>query len=115
AQKIKKQDDHLQLQLEKTTDILAELGKRKQAHQWLVGFALESQHDASLALEKLQRKNLDMIVLNSLDDPGAGFAGDSNKISIFDRLGHEIHFPLKHKHAVAHDIIQALLDLMHAT
>lgn len=115
TQKIKKLDDHLQLQLEKTTDILAELGKRKQAHQWLVGFALESQHDASLALEKLQRKNLDMIVLNSLDDPGAGFAGDSNKISIFDRLGHEIHFPLKHKHAVAHDIIQALLDLMHAT
>jgi len=113
SQKIKKQDPHLELQLEKTTDILAELGKRKQPHQWLVGFALESQHDASLAQEKMQQKNLDMIVLNSLDEAGAGFSGDTNKISIFDRFGHEMHFPLKHKHGVAHDIIQALLSIMH--
>jgi phosphopantothenoylcysteine decarboxylase/phosphopantothenate--cysteine ligase len=112
-QKIKKQDHHLQLLLEKTTDILYELGKRKQAHQRLIGFALEIQHDPALAREKMQQKNLDLIVLNSLDDAGAGFGGDSNKISIFDRLGHEMHFPLKHKHAVAHDIIQALLSLMH--
>jgi len=113
SQKIKKQDPHLELQLEKTTDILAELGKRKQPHQWLVGFALESRHDASLAREKMQQKNLDMIVLNSLDEAGAGFSGDTNKISIFDRFGHEMHFPLKHKHGVAHDIIQALLSIMH--
>ncbi len=84
-QKIKKQDGGLNIGLKKTTDILKTLGEQKHDGQILAGFALETQDEEKNALEKLQRKNLDFIVLNSLNDKGAGFKTDTNKITIIDR------------------------------
>jgi phosphopantothenoylcysteine decarboxylase/phosphopantothenate--cysteine ligase len=83
-QKIKKKDDQLTLTLQKTQDILKSLGETKQPNQLLVGFALETNNETENAKEKLVKKNADMIVLNSLNDPGAGFGHDTNKITIFD-------------------------------
>ncbi|MCL6523327.1 MAG: bifunctional phosphopantothenoylcysteine decarboxylase/phosphopantothenate--cysteine ligase CoaBC [Thermoflavifilum sp.] len=114
TEKIKKHENTLQLTLEKNEDILLALGQQKQPQQWLIGFALETHHDATLAMEKMQHKRLDMIILNSLDEPASAFHHDTNKISIFDRFGNEMHFPVKHKSAVAHDIAMALLRLMQA-
>lgn len=105
SQKIKKTDDQFEIKLKKTTDILAELGKRKKEHQLLIGFALETNNEEEHALEKLKKKNLDFIVLNSLKDEGAGFSGDTNKVTIIDRLGRKTEFPLKSKDAVAADIV----------
>lgn len=110
-QKIKKSagQDGLQISLKKTTDILADLGQRKRADQFLVGFALETEQEEANALAKLEKKNLDMIVLNSLRDEGAGFGTDTNKITVFDRSGQHTNFPLQSKTQVAKDIIQLLL------
>lgn len=107
-QKIKKTDAALEIQLTPTKDILASLGEIKK-HQFLVGFALETNNEVENAKKKLKRKNLDAIVLNSLQDRGAGFATDTNKITIIDKNLNEKVFELKSKVAVAEDIINEII------
>lgn len=97
-----------QLQLTKNPDIAATLGAQKRQGQILVGFALETDNEETNALEKLHRKNLDLIVLNSLNDKGAGFGTDTNRITIFDNCGASRTFPLKPKSEVATDILSAI-------
>jgi phosphopantothenoylcysteine decarboxylase / phosphopantothenate---cysteine ligase len=110
--KIKKKDAHLTLELEKTPDIAAHLGTMKQAHQRIVGFALETNDEFANAVSKLKRKNFDFIVLNSLRDAGAGFSTDTNKISIiFDENTFKT-FDLKNKDDVAQDIVEELVKLL---
>ncbi|MBL7834258.1 MAG: bifunctional phosphopantothenoylcysteine decarboxylase/phosphopantothenate--cysteine ligase CoaBC [Cyclobacteriaceae bacterium] len=113
-QKIKKKDENLTIELTKTRDIAASLGKIKQNNQVVVGFALETEHEQDNALKKLESKNFDMIVLNSLNDAGAGFGHDTNKITLIDRSGAIKKFDLKSKKAVARDIVSAILDKVHA-
>ena len=105
--KIKREHDDLMLRLKPTHDIAAALGQRKQAHQCLVGFALETDHEVEHAQNKLRRKNLNFIVLNSLRDAGAGFRHDTNKITILDAEG-STAYPLKSKKEVAADIVDRL-------
>ncbi|PPL01742.1 bifunctional phosphopantothenoylcysteine decarboxylase/phosphopantothenate--cysteine ligase CoaBC [Parapedobacter indicus] len=111
-QKIKKAEQHLTLELVKTTDILATLGKSKRNDQILVGFALETQNEQANALEKLRRKNLDFIVLNSMRDEGAGFAGNENKVTLIDKNGDREAFELKPKEDVAGDICSRVIRLL---
>jgi phosphopantothenoylcysteine decarboxylase/phosphopantothenate--cysteine ligase len=106
--KIKKNDQTLTLELTKTKDVLKDLGERKPNHQLLVGFALETDREMEHALDKLQRKHLDLIVLNSLKDEGAGFAGNTNKITIIDKSKSTESFPLKSKTLVAVDIVDSI-------
>jgi phosphopantothenoylcysteine decarboxylase/phosphopantothenate--cysteine ligase len=108
-QKIKKKDSSLAMELTPTKDILASLGFIKK-HQFLVGFALETNNEIENAKNKLQRKNLDLIVLNSLQDKGAGFATNTNKITIIDKDLNEKPFELKSKAAVAKDIINEIIS-----
>jgi phosphopantothenoylcysteine decarboxylase / phosphopantothenate---cysteine ligase len=109
-EKIKKQnEDGLTLQLVKTKDILKSLGTAKAKGQYLVGFALETANEALNAKKKLKDKNADMIVLNSLRDTGAGFAVDTNKVTIFTKTGRAIEGTLKPKLEVAEDIIQEIM------
>jgi len=108
-QKIKKKDSSLAMELTPTKDILASLGIIKK-HQFLVGFALETNNEIENAKNKLQRKNLDLIVLNSLQDKGAGFATNTNKITIIDKDLNEKPFELKSKAAVAKDIINEIIS-----
>ena len=110
GQKIKREKDDLVLRLKPTHDIAAALGKQKQAHQQLVGFALETTDEVAHAQDKLNRKNFDFIVLNSLNDKGAGFRCDTNKITIIDRQA-TTPYPLKEKKEVACDIIDRLTAL----
>lgn len=112
--KIKKSGDELHLKLKKTKDILAELGKHKTKKQILVGFALETNNEVANAKQKLQKKNLDFIVLNSLRSKGAGFGFDTNKITIIDKAGVQTDYNLKSKTEVAHDIVQKVIDIKHA-
>lgn len=105
TQKIKRTGDDLNIELVPNKDIAAELGKMKTANQKLVGFALETNDEESNALGKMERKNLDFIVLNSLNDAGAGFQHDTNKITLLSRSGSKQDFPLKSKTEVAKDII----------
>jgi len=105
--KIKKTGDTLSLELEKTQDILKTLGEKKST-QILVGFALETNDEKQNALKKLEKKNLDFIVLNSLKDKGAGFAHDTNKVSFLDRDNNIKDFELKAKTAVAKDIVEKI-------
>jgi phosphopantothenoylcysteine decarboxylase/phosphopantothenate--cysteine ligase len=105
--KIKREKENLTLSLKPTQDIAAALGKMKAESQKLVGFALETTDEHNNAEGKLRRKNLDFIVLNSLNDNGAGFRCDTNKISIIDANG-TTDYPLKPKSEVAHDIIDRL-------
>ena len=109
-QKIKREKDDLILRLKPTQDIAAALGKQKRPEQRLVGFALETNDEVSHAQDKLKRKNFDFIVLNSLNDKGAGFRCDTNKIAIIDRDGITA-YPLKPKTEVATDIINKLVTL----
>jgi phosphopantothenoylcysteine decarboxylase/phosphopantothenate--cysteine ligase len=111
-QKIKKQDAGFSIDVKKTTDILSELGKRKQPGQILVGFALETNDEEKNAIDKLQRKNLDFIVLNSLKDEGAGFKTDTNKITIIDSSLQKTAYPLKGKEDVASDICTKIIELI---
>jgi phosphopantothenoylcysteine decarboxylase / phosphopantothenate---cysteine ligase len=111
-QKIKKKDATLTIELEKTIDIAASLGKIKQKNQVLVGFALETNDELANAQSKLERKNFDFIVLNSLRDAGAGFAVDTNKITIVKRDLSKTVFDLKTKNEVAKDIADTLLNFM---
>lgn len=106
-QKIKKKDEILQLSLVKNPDILKWAGENK-SRQYLMGFALETNNEEENALGKLQAKNLDAIVLNSLQDQGAGFAHDTNKICIFDKDNKRSDFELKSKKSVANDIVSYL-------
>jgi phosphopantothenoylcysteine decarboxylase / phosphopantothenate---cysteine ligase len=107
--KVKKEEGGLQqVELEETKDILASLGAMKNKHQVLVGFALETDNEADHAKAKLERKNLDFIVMNSLRDAGAGFGGDQNKVTIFTRDGKTHNFELKPKLEVARDIADVL-------
>lgn len=103
SEKIKKNEEEMTLTLVKNLDILKTMGERKQ-HQWLVGFALETENEEENAKGKLQRKNLDMIVLNSLKDKGAGFQQDTNKIKIITDTEQK-EFSLKSKKEVAKDIL----------
>ncbi len=110
--KIKREKDDLVLRLKPTQDIAAALGKEKKPHQLLVGFALETNDEILHAQDKLVRKNFDFIVLNSLNDKGAGFRCDTNKITIIERQG-ETPYPLKEKKEVAEDIIDKLASILH--
>ena len=110
SQKIKKSADSLVLELEKTKDILKSLGSIKTPSQILVGFALETENEKENALKKLANKNADYIILNSLNDKEAGFGLDTNKITIFDKLGNEFDFEAKSKTAVASDIINTIFN-----
>lgn len=110
-QKIKREKDDLIIKLKPTKDIAAALGKLKKDHQVMVGFALETNDEVEHAKGKLERKNLDFIVLNSLNDKGAGFRHDTNKITIIDKEN-VIEFPLKNKKEVATDIINHLAEIL---
>ena len=111
-QKIKKTgEEGLTVELKKTTDILAALGKEKKAGQVLVGFALETANEVENARKKLQ-KGADLIVLNSLNDAGAGFGGDTNKITIISREGWEKEFETKSKTEVAKDIVDVITEIL---
>ncbi len=109
SEKIKKKTEHLTLQLTKTKDILASLGEMKK-NQFLVGFALETQNEEENAKLKLKKKNLDLIVLNSLRDKGAGFQGETNKISLIGKDNNVLTFPVKPKTEVAKDILDYIIQ-----
>lgn len=108
--KIKKKEDTFSIELIKTTDIAKTLGQQKRENQLMVGFALETDNEVANAKAKIQSKNLDMIVLNSLQDSGAGFGHDTNKISIIRKDDTIIAFDLKSKQDVAQDIINAIIE-----
>ncbi len=108
-EKIKKKDDTLIVELKKTKDILKELGRLKKENQLLVGFALETADEENNAIKKLADKNADFIILNSLNDEGAGFGCHSNKITIFSKAHNKFSFEKKSKDAVAVDIINTIL------
>ena len=108
-QKIKKDDENFQINLVKNPDIAMELGKTK-GHQFNIGFALETNQEESNAKQKLVKKNFDLIVLNSLNDNGAGFQGDTNKVTFFDKNNNEIKFELKSKSEVAEDIVSYVIE-----
>jgi phosphopantothenoylcysteine decarboxylase/phosphopantothenate--cysteine ligase len=112
-QKIKKQADNLNLSLIRTDDIAAALGKRKHNGQIIVGFALETEEEEANAMKKLQAKNFDLIVLNSLNDEGAGFGHDTNKVTIMDGKK-KASFELKSKKEVAADIVHAIIEKINA-
>ena len=109
--KIKKDNNELNIKFEKTTDILFELGQNKK-NQILVGFALENNNELSNAINKLEKKNLDLIVLNSLNDEGAGFGYDTNKITVVDCSGKVTPYKLKKKNEVADDVFKHIIELM---
>jgi len=110
--KTKRGDEDLHLELKPTEDIAEALGRTKKDEQVLVGFALETDDVEQNAQSKLERKNLDFIVLNSLNDEGAGFKHDTNKITILNREGYSFPFPLKPKKEVAEDILNVLSDYL---
>ena len=111
TEKIKRTPGNMILELRPNKDIAAELGKLKKPHQLLVGFALESQNEMENAFSKLKSKNLDMIVLNSLNEEGAGFGFDTNKITILTRDGKVFNYPLKSKQEVAVDIVTRMYEI----
>jgi phosphopantothenoylcysteine decarboxylase / phosphopantothenate---cysteine ligase len=109
-QKIKKSEDALIIDLKPTTDILRHLSKNRKPGQIIVGFALETENELANARKKMQNKNTDIIVLNSLREPGSGFKTDTNKISILDRSGNVKEYGLKSKTEVAADIADFIFD-----
>ncbi len=111
-QKIKKSGDYLQIDLVKNKDILAALGAKKTTKQVLAGFALETENEMKFAKQKLNNKNLNFIVLNSLRDEGAGFGGETNKVTILDDKGKTHKFELKDKLSVARDIVDYTIGLL---
>lgn len=108
-EKIKKSDAMSTLVLEKTTDILSALGVVKKAHQTLVGFALETENEEANALKKMQQKNTNFIVLNSLKEAGAGFGLDTNQVTIFSASGEKKKVELQSKEEVAKEIIEFVI------
>ena len=111
-EKIKKSDADLLIAFTKTKDILKYLGENKKLNQLLIGFALETSDEENYAKKKLLEKNADLIVLNSLKDEGAGFGYDTNKITIFDKLGNAHYFDKKSKKEVAVDIVNSIIQLV---
>jgi len=114
TEKIKKKSDTFTLELTRTRDILQTLGERKSNRQLLVGFALENSNEKEYAEHKLRDKHADMIVLNSLNDPGAGFGFDTNKITIFQKDGRQFAYDQKSKEAVARDIVDRIVNMLYA-
>lgn len=112
TEKIKKKSDTFTLELSRTKDILHDLGMKKKPGQILVGFALENTDEAEYARKKLKAKNADMIVLNSLNDAGAGFGFDTNQVTIFEKNGNEIPYKQKSKQQVARDIVERIIKLL---
>jgi phosphopantothenoylcysteine decarboxylase/phosphopantothenate--cysteine ligase len=110
--KIKKGDGELIIRLKPTTDIAAELGKMKRPEQFIAGFALETDNEIENARDKLLRKNMDIIVLNSLNDEGAGFGHDTNRITIIDRYNNIDKFGLKSKDEAARDILDKVISMI---
>jgi len=113
-QKVKKSGENMQLELSKTVDIAARLGEMKKKNQFLVGFALETNNELENASGKLKSKNLDFIVLNSLNDKGAGFGTDTNKVTFVFGNNKKEELPLMSKLKVAEKIVESLVHLMHA-
>ena len=112
-QKIKKKNENMVLELTRTPDIAESLGKMKQNGQVLVGFALETESAEENAIKKLEVKNFDLIVLNSLNNEGAGFGHDTNRVAIINRRKQIKNFGLKSKKAVADDIVEAIIEELH--
>ncbi|HEY1199695.1 MAG TPA: bifunctional phosphopantothenoylcysteine decarboxylase/phosphopantothenate--cysteine ligase CoaBC, partial [Niastella sp.] len=112
-EKIKKTSGSLVIELTKTKDILKSLGQVKKNGQLLVGFALETANERQYALDKLASKNADLIVLNSLNDEGAGFGYDTNKVTIFEKGGNEHAYDRKPKQQVAKDIVDRIVNLLY--
>lgn len=110
SQKVKKADNVLNIELQPTKDILAQLGRMKTDKQTLVGFALETNDEENNAKQKLSKKNLDFIVLNSLNDKNACFGFDTNKVTIIDSNGKMIKTDLKSKSEIAEDVVSKLID-----
>ena len=108
--KIKRKTDDLVIRLKPTQDIAAAAGRQKRQGQFIVGFALETDDEEANAVDKMQRKNLDMIVLNSLNDQGAGFGYDTNKVTVIERNGRRIDLPLQSKTEVARRIVEAVVE-----
>jgi phosphopantothenoylcysteine decarboxylase/phosphopantothenate--cysteine ligase len=107
--KIKKKSEEFSLELKKTKDILFEAGEKKSQKQTLVGFALETNNEKENALKKLKQKNADLIILNSMNDKGAGFGFETNRITIFDKNKKEYQFSTKTKKEVARDIVNTII------
>ncbi len=114
SSKIKKKEDSITLEFKKTKDILKRLGEMKNKNQVVVGFALETDNEIQHAKEKLMAKKADMIILNSMKDEGAGFGGDTNKVTVFDKNGGEWRFETRSKQDVAKDIVNTIIDLYYA-
>ncbi|MCK5857026.1 MAG: bifunctional phosphopantothenoylcysteine decarboxylase/phosphopantothenate--cysteine ligase CoaBC [Bacteroidales bacterium] len=110
--KIKKENATPVIELVSTKDVLKEMGRQKKDNQLLIGFALETNDEVANALKKLHKKNLDLIVLNSLQDPGAGFKHATNQVSLIDRNEHIQAFELKNKDDVARDIVNRIEELI---
>ncbi len=108
VQKIKKNEDSFTIKMVKNTDIAFEFGKIKNNQQLSIGFALETNDEMSNAIEKLEKKNFDMVILNSVNDPYATFGYDTNKITIVKKDFNTLQFPLKDKKEVAGDIVAAI-------
>ncbi|MEP6748832.1 MAG: bifunctional phosphopantothenoylcysteine decarboxylase/phosphopantothenate--cysteine ligase CoaBC [Bacteroidota bacterium] len=113
-EKIKKNGENMMLELVKTKDILQSLGEKKKPGQLLVGFALETANEKEYAQNKLLKKNADIIVLNSLNDSGAGFGHDTNKVTIFEKNGNELVYGQKSKQQVAKDIVDRIVKMLYA-
>jgi len=113
SEKIKKQQNGFSIELKQTKDILKHFGDIKKADQFLVGFALETTNEKEYALQKLRAKNADLIVLNSLNDAGAGFGYDSNKITIFDKHEKEYRYTIKSKAEAAADIVNTIVKSLY--
>ena len=110
--KVKRGSGEWSLQLKPTRDIAAEMGKRKRAGQIMVGFALETDHELEHARRKLEKKNMDLVVLNSMRDSGAGFETDTNRVTMVDRLGNVDRYELKPKAQVAADLVQRVIKMV---
>jgi len=112
GKKVKRGAGLWSIQLKPTRDIAAEMGKRKSAGQVLVGFALETDHELEHARQKLENKNLDLVVLNSMQDSGAGFGTDTNRVTMIDRMGNVEKYELKPKVQVAGDLVQRVIEML---
>jgi phosphopantothenoylcysteine decarboxylase/phosphopantothenate--cysteine ligase len=112
SQKLKRKEGEWTLKLKPTLDIASELGRRKGMHQLFIGFALETDQGLDQARKKLQAKNLDLIVLNSLQEEGAGFGTDTNKVTMIDREGGEVVYELKPKREVAGDLVTRVIKML---
>jgi phosphopantothenoylcysteine decarboxylase/phosphopantothenate--cysteine ligase len=112
AKKVKRGDGDWTIRLEPTRDIAAEMGRRKSKGQLLVGFALETDKEVENAFSKLKKKNLDLVVMNSMQDEGAGFGNDTNRVSMIDGSGKVEKFDLKPKDQVASDLVNQVIKMI---